>query len=76
MEQGLEINFKKLDKATVIEIGKLNVSRLARALVEFNDGIPRKPLASEINHDGRLKEFQQYPKGTKVKSNGEVVKGS
>ncbi|MBT2254809.1 hypothetical protein [Priestia megaterium] len=73
MEKGLEIDFYKTDKAVGVAIGKLNVSRLARLLLERHDGIPRKPLKSELEHDGRLEEFKQYPKGTRVKANGDII---
>ncbi|MCM3767035.1 hypothetical protein [Neobacillus niacini] len=69
MEQGLTITFK--DNTSII--GELNTARLARALLEINDGIKRKPLKEELEHDGRLEEFKQYPKGTKVKANGDIV---
>jgi hypothetical protein len=69
LEQGLEITFK--DNTTWI--GKLNTPRLARLLLEINDGVKRKPTIPELQHDGRLEAFKQYPKGTRVKANGEVV---
>jgi alkylated DNA nucleotide flippase Atl1 len=69
MEQGLVITFKE----NVTLIGQPNTARLARALLEMQDGITRKPLKSELEHDGRLEEFKQYPKGTRVKANGEIV---
>ena len=73
MEQGLEISYNKTDKGQVISIGKPNTARLARMLVEMSDGVKIKPLKEELEHDGRLEEFQKYPKGTRVKANGEVV---
>lgn len=76
MEQGLEIGFSKTDKVNVTTIGKPNTAKLARVLVEMTDGISRKPLKEELEHDGRLEEFKQYPKGARVKFNGEVIMGS
>ncbi len=76
MEQGKEINFSQTRNASVIEIGKPNTAKIARALVQLADGISRQPLKAELEHDGRLKEFQQHPKGTRVKANGEIVTGS
>jgi hypothetical protein len=49
MEQGLIITFK--DNVTCI--GELNAARFARLLLEMNDGITRKPLKAELEHDGR-----------------------
>ncbi|MGG0186967.1 hypothetical protein [Bacillus rhizoplanae] len=69
MEQGLVITFKE----NVTLIGELNTARLARVLLEMNDGRTRKPLKEELEHDGRLEEFKQYSKGTRIKANGEVV---
>jgi uncharacterized heparinase superfamily protein len=76
MEQGLEINFSKTDKINVVTIGKPNIAGLARVLLERTDGISRKPLKKELEHDGRLEAFKQYPKGTRIKANGEVILGS
>lgn len=76
MEQGLEISFSSSENAEVIEIGKPNIVRLARVLVEMYDGISRKPLKKELEHDGRLETFKQYPKGTRVKVNGDIIKGN
>ncbi|MDG5789662.1 hypothetical protein QA612_19580 [Evansella sp. AB-P1] len=76
MEEGLEINIRETDKGRVKTVGKLNTARLARALVEINDGISIKPNKTELEHDGRLEEFKQYPKGTRVKANGKIVEGS
>lgn len=69
MEQGLKITFN--ENTTLI--GELNTAKLARLLLEMQDGIKRKPLTEELEHDGRLEEFKQYPKGTRVKANGEIV---
>lgn len=69
MEQGLTISFR--DKTTII--GELNTARLARLLLEINDGIKRKPQKKELEHDGRLEAFKQYPKGTRIKADGELV---
>jgi S-adenosylmethionine:tRNA-ribosyltransferase-isomerase (queuine synthetase) len=71
LEQGLAITFN--DNTTII--GKLNTARQVRLLLEMKDGINRKPSLKELEHDGRLEEFKQYPKGTRIKANGEVVKG-
>ncbi|WP_066047041.1 hypothetical protein [Robertmurraya korlensis] len=69
MEQGLTITFK--DNVTFI--GKPNTARLARFLLEHTQRVKYKPLKEELEHDGRLEEFKQYPKGTRVRANGEVV---
>lgn len=68
MEQGMLITFN--DNVTCI--GEPNIFRLARTILEMNDGKTRKPLKEEIEHDGRLEAFKQYPKGTRIKANGEV----
>lgn len=57
MEQGLTITFK--DNTTIIG--------------ELNTAIKRKPFKQELEHEGRLEEYKQYPKGTRVKANGEIV---
>jgi hypothetical protein len=69
MEQGLVISFRE----NTTFIGELNTARLARLLLQINDGKTRKPFKEELEHDGRLEEFKQYPKGTRLKANGEVV---
>lgn len=76
MEQGLEITFSKPDKMNVVTIGQPNTAKMARLLLEIVDGVHRKPLIDELEHDGRLEGFKQYPKGARVKANGEVVLGS
>lgn len=76
MEQGLEISFSSSEEAEVVEIGKPNIARLTRALLEMCDGVSRKPLNKELEHDGRLETFKQYPKGTRVKVNGDIIKGN
>jgi hypothetical protein len=76
MEQGLEITFGKNENVNVTMVGKLNTARLARVLLQIDDGISRKPTKQELEHDGRLEAFTQFPKGTRVKANGEVRKGS
>jgi hypothetical protein len=77
MEQGLEINFSKNDIGNVTtEVGKLNTARLARLLLEIDDGISRQPTKQELEHDGRLEAFKQFPKGTRIMANGELRKGS
>jgi hypothetical protein len=69
MEQGLTITFK--DNVTFI--GELNTARVARFLVEHTEGRKLKPLKEELEWDDKLEEYKQYPKGTRVKANGEIV---
>ncbi|TFH63500.1 hypothetical protein [Peribacillus frigoritolerans] len=71
MEEGLKVKF--LEK--VILMGEPNISRLARLWAEYIEGRKIKPLIWELEHDGRLEEFKKYPKGTRIKANGEVIMG-
>ena len=74
MEKGREINYSVTEKGVeVLEIGKPNISRLVRAAIEMEMGSSIKPTESELKHDDRMEEFKQHTKGTRVKSNGEVV---
>ncbi|MFJ7510024.1 hypothetical protein ACIQW7_11250 [Peribacillus simplex] len=72
MEEGQEIIFIK---DVVRLVGGFNAALFARALSQAIHGRPFKPLKEELEYDGRLEEFKQYPKGTRVKANGEVVVG-
>lgn len=72
MEQGWIITF--MDNVTLI--GELNTARLARFVLEHTEGRKLKPLKDELEHNGRLEEFKQYPTGTRVKANGKVIMGS
>ncbi|MDM5313368.1 hypothetical protein [Peribacillus frigoritolerans] len=72
MEEGQEIIFIK---DVVRLVGGFNDALFARALLQAIQGRPFKPLKEELDYDGRLEEFKQYPKGTRVKANGEVVVG-
>ncbi|GLY12502.1 hypothetical protein [Pseudobacillus badius] len=69
MEKGLKISFKE----NVIMRGELNTAKFARIFLQISVGKVFKPLKEELEHDGRLEEFKQYPKGTRVKANGEIV---
>ncbi len=69
MEEGLKISFKE----NVIMRGELNTAKFARILLQFSVGMVFMPLKEELEHDGKLEEFKQYPKGTRVKANGETV---
>lgn len=74
MEEGRKISFTKATNGVQVTIiGELNTALFARLLLQFSEGRTFKPLKSELEHDGRLEEFKQYPKGTKVKANGEIV---
>jgi hypothetical protein len=68
MEQGLKITFD----GNVTLIAGLNSYKFARVLLEYYDGIKRQPLKEEFEYDSRLEYFKQYPKGTRVKANGEI----
>lgn len=74
MEQGREISYTKHENGGVVwTIGKPNAPKLARVFVELTEDIKYKPLKEELEWDDRLEEFQQYPKGTRVKANGEEI---
>ena len=72
-EQGLAISFSKQENAEVTTIGTLNVSRFIRVIEEMKDGTKRAPDKWELEHDGRLEDFKKYPKGTRIKANGDKV---
>lgn len=73
MEQGRKISYKKHDKGEIWSIGEMNVPKFVRLLLQFSGDTKYKPLKEELEWDDRLEEYKQYPKGTRVKANGEIV---
>ena len=74
MEEGREITYSVIENGVeIIEIGKPNISRLVRTVIDMEMGSSIKPTESELKHDDRLEDFKKFPKGTRVKANGEVV---
>ncbi len=74
MEWGRELDYLVTDKGvTVFQIGKLNVCRFIMKAIEIECGYTMKPTEGNLNHDDRIEQFRQYPKGTRVKAVGQVI---
>ncbi|WP_273850064.1 hypothetical protein [Guptibacillus spartinae] len=70
METGKQISFD----GNVTSIGDLNTYRLARKAVEMEEGFSIEPHEKEIDFDDRIESFKQYPKGSRVRANGDLIK--
>lgn len=74
METGREISCTITENnVEAWTMGAPNISRLVRRAIEMELGTRFEPTDNEIKFDDRLEEYQSYPRGTRIKPNGEVI---